>query len=358
MTKCIKLSYYEIAINAINVLQKSFYFGNRCIFVIKVVCGFIAKISGDALVIFYFYVECPRGALFCFGGKYLMQSTLNFKDTVERNLCLGKYYNSSPFNSRYRSWIQCRDKFLSAYKNGTREITKNALDDLSLRLAFYLASWGMYRGSSALLFNDYKVHIHAVKEVFNSQYDVLWNYDPFRQDVNVLPKWLFSNNGGLRDKYDSIQRATNYPRKTKSSNNCASNTLITKVMLGTWGCIPAYDEFFKAGLRYFGLSDKLSSNAIQTMIDKLRLFKEVHQTIVLCSSNGYTPMKVIDAYFWEIGYLSSFANELISSKKAVSQSRKEHINNYLGDILKDCLDDNKKMYKKLQNLLPDKTLLK
>lgn len=287
-----------------------------------------------------------------------MQSTLNFKDTVERNLCLGKYYNSSPFNSRYRSWIQCRDKFLSAYKNGTREITKNALDDLSLRLAFYLASWGMYRGSSALLFNDYKVHIHAVKEVFNSQYDVLWNYDPFRQDVNVLPKWLFSNNGGLRDKYDSIQRATNYPRKTKSSNNCASNTLITKVMLGTWGCIPAYDEFFKAGLRYFGLSDKLSSNAIQTMIDKLRLFKEVHQTIVLCSSNGYTPMKVIDAYFWEIGYLSSFANELISSKKAVSQSRKEHINNYLGDILKDCLDDNKKMYKKLQNLLPDKTLLK
>lgn len=287
-----------------------------------------------------------------------MQSTLNFKDTVERNLCLGKYYNSSPFNSRYRSWIQCRDKFLSAYKNGTREITKNALDDLSLRLAFYLASWGMYRGSSALLFNDYKVHIHAVKEVFNSQYDVLWNYDPFRQDVNVLPKWLFSNNGGLRDKYDSIQRATNYPRKTKSSNNCASNTLITKVMLGTWGCIPAYDESFKAGLRYFGLSDKLSSNAIQTMIDKLRLFKEVHQTIVLCSSNGYTPMKVIDAYFWEIGYLSSFANELISPKKAVSQSRKEHINNYLGDILKDCLDDNKKMYKKLQNLLPDKTLLK
>ena len=287
-----------------------------------------------------------------------MQSTLNFKDTVERNLCLSKYSNTSFYNSRYRSWIQCREKFLSAYQKCNGEITKNVLDDLSLRLAFYLASWGMYRGSSALLFNDYKVHIPAVKELFDSQYNVLWNYEPFSQDVNALPKWLFSNNSGLRDKYDSIQRATNYPRKTKSSNNCASNTLITKVMLGTWGCIPAYDEFFKAGLRYFGLSDSLSSNAIQTMIDKLHPFNEVHQTIDFYSSKGYTPMKIIDAYFWEIGYLSSFANELISSKKTVSQSRKDYINNYLDGILKDCFDDNKKMCKKLQNLLPDKSLLK
>lgn len=129
-------------------------------------------------------------------------------------------------------------------------------------------------------------------------------------------------------------------------------------MLGTWGCIPAYDEFFKAGLRYFGLSDRLSSNAIHTMIVKLRPLNEVHQTIDFYALKGYTPMKIIDAYFWEIGYLSSFANELISSKKAVSQSRKDYINNYLGGILKDCLDDNKKMCKKLQNLLPDKTLLK
>lgn len=287
-----------------------------------------------------------------------MQSTLNFKDTVERNLCLGKYSNASFYNSRYRSWIQCREKFLSAYQNCTGEITENALDDLSLRLAFYLASWGMYRGSSALLFNDYQVHTSAIEELLDSKYNALWNYDPFRQGTNTLPKWLFNNNGGLRDIYDQIQQKTNYPRKTNSSNNCASNTLITKVMLGTWGCIPAYDEFFKAGLRYFGLSDRLSSNAIQTMIEKLRPFNEVHQTIDFYSSYGYTPMKIIDAYFWEIGYLSSFANELISSKKAVSQSRKDYINNYLGGILKDCLDDNKKMCKKLQNLLPDKTLLK
>ena len=93
------------------------------------------------------------------------------------------------------------------------------------------------------------------------------------------------------------------------------------------------------------------------MIDKLHPFNEVHQTIALYSSNGYTPMKIIDAYFWEIGYLSSFANELTSSKKAVSQSRKDYINDYLGGILKDCLN-NENMCKKLQDLLPDKTLLK
>jgi hypothetical protein len=46
-------------------------------------------------------------------------------------------------------------------------------DYLSLQLSFYLASWGMYRGSSFLLQKDYKVHIPAVKELLNEKYDNL-----------------------------------------------------------------------------------------------------------------------------------------------------------------------------------------
>ena len=38
------------------------------------------------------------------------------------------------------------------------------LDYLSLQLAFYLASWGMYRGSSFLIQKDYRVHIPVVRE--------------------------------------------------------------------------------------------------------------------------------------------------------------------------------------------------
>lgn len=38
------------------------------------------------------------------------------------------------------------------------------LDYLSLQLAFYLASWGMYRGSSFLLQKYYRVHIHVERD--------------------------------------------------------------------------------------------------------------------------------------------------------------------------------------------------
>lgn len=48
---------------------------------------------------------------------------------------------------------------------------------MSLQLAFYLASWGMYRGSSFLLQKDYRVHIPVVKELLQKKYDVLLGAD-------------------------------------------------------------------------------------------------------------------------------------------------------------------------------------
>ena len=49
-------------------------------------------------------------------------------------------------NGRYRSWEHCYKTF-----NDARNSTSPDLDYLSLHLGFYLASWGMYRGSSFLL---------------------------------------------------------------------------------------------------------------------------------------------------------------------------------------------------------------
>lgn len=57
-------------------------------------------------------------------------------------------------NGRYRSWEHCYSNFYHARGKDNAD-----LDYLSLQLAFYLASWGMYRGSSFLLQKDYKVHI-------------------------------------------------------------------------------------------------------------------------------------------------------------------------------------------------------
>lgn len=81
-----------------------------------------------------------------------------------------------PF-SRYKSWEYCH-KIFNDYHEKKEEITDEEYDSLALNLAFYLASWGMYRGSSFLLQRDYKTHIGAVKEIMKDKYKDLWNYDP------------------------------------------------------------------------------------------------------------------------------------------------------------------------------------
>lgn len=74
-------------------------------------------------------------------------------------------------NGRYRSWEHCYSNFCHA-----RERDEVDYDYLSLQLAFYLASWGMYRGSSFLLQKDYKVHIPVVEELLQTKYKFAMNY--------------------------------------------------------------------------------------------------------------------------------------------------------------------------------------
>lgn len=143
-------------------------------------------------------------------------------------------------NGRYRSWEHCYSYFIKA--RGSQEID---YDYLSLQLAFYLASWGMYRGSSFLLQKDYKVHIPVVKELLNEKYDVLAGIDciGFKDDSNQ--KLLQDINSFLEQYYDKIRHKV----KGQELKNQLSFTLITKILMGTLGCVPAYDRYFIAGIK-------------------------------------------------------------------------------------------------------------
>ena len=61
---------------------------------------------------------------------------------------------------RYRSWGHCYRYF--ARRRRIR--SAQGIDHGALQLGFYLASWGMYRGSSFLLWKDYRIHRYAVRE--------------------------------------------------------------------------------------------------------------------------------------------------------------------------------------------------
>ena len=186
------------------------------------------------------------------------------------NKILDEFFNTwkDDTNSRYLSWEHCY-KF---FKSNKIKILKdeNLLDLASLNLAFYLASWGMYRGSSNLLWNDYKIHKTLIK--------------------NLLEKCdnLYKTNV----QFDDIKPAYDEIKKYYGEHNITpTDTLITKVLMGIFGCVPAYDNFFFFFLSKHKITQRFNKSSykkLQNLSDKI--YKKNFP-------NNYPPMRLIDAYF-------------------------------------------------------------
>ena len=59
---------------------------------------------------------------------------------------------------------------------------------------------------------------------------------------------------------------TYYIKGLPNSNTYPSNTLVTKILLGTLGCVPAYDRYFIDGMKQSNLPNKkFSPNSIKTL---------------------------------------------------------------------------------------------
>lgn len=248
----------------------------------------------------------------------------SIKDKIERFYNLFSNYNiEGGQNTRYKSWEWCHDAFLKykkTYNKSNNEVEKNEIVEfLSLHLAFYLASWGMYRGSSFLLQRDYKAHKKAVTYVLEKQYDVLWNYAPNETNIENAKHLIFDKDKGI------------YWRIKKSYEpDIATETLTTKILMGTFGCVPAFDRFLKEGIStYISLNgDVIDGSTLNKTIEDKRYdtfvalaklaIKNKHDFTV-SSTFIYPPMKCVDMYLWEIGYELDIANGLISTSNAVAK---------------------------------------
>src|SRR5215469_12782004 len=89
---------------------------------------------------------------------------------------------------RYRSWEHCY-RFFRARTPAALIADKDAA---ALQLGFYLASWGMYRGSSFLLQHAYTVHLRAVDRLVALQLLPLWEkeFGAEPADVCLVPTVL------------------------------------------------------------------------------------------------------------------------------------------------------------------------
>lgn len=200
-------------------------------------------------------------------------------------------------NGRYKSWEHCYIHFMNARK----EQSPN-LDFLSLHLAFYLASWGMYRGSSFLLQKDYLVHIPVVEEILKPEYNQLAGIECKEYLENKNLDLLKKLNETLVNIYNPIRLSV---RNGELRNNLSS-TLITKVLMGTLGCVPAYDRYFISGVKNKGVSTGIYNS--KSILKLANFYEDNREQLEFVRKRmkinelTYPQMKVLDMGFWQIGY--------------------------------------------------------
>lgn len=200
-------------------------------------------------------------------------------------------------HARYMSWGHCYKAF-SENRNITDEQT---VDYLALHLAFYLASWGMYRGSSFLLQKDYKVHIPIVKIIQEEKYNPLLGISAGDLCKRSNLALLDEIGARIRDCY-----AEEKPAFDDIVNN-ATDTLITKILLGTLGCVPAYDRYYvKSVKKYHISSGTYNRNSVYCVAkfycNNLDEFEKLRHEINKCGIE-YPPMKLMDMCFWQDAYI-------------------------------------------------------
>ena len=201
--------------------------------------------------------------------------------------------NSDP-NDRLRSWEHCYKSFHDARGCKTAD-----QDYLSLMLAFYLA---MYRGSSFLLQKDYKIHRPVVEEILKPQYDSLFGIECIKLRETEQQKQLQSLCSNMSEYYDGIRKTV----KSNDVKNKLSDTLITKVLMGTLGCVPAYDRFFVEGVKSQGVT--IGNYSIKSLLNLVDFYESNTEHLEKCRKNlfaydlQYPQMKLIDMGFWQIGF--------------------------------------------------------
>lgn len=158
----------------------------------------------------------------------------------------------------------------------------------------------MYRGSSFLLQHTYTIHLGVIDQLIAPRFSVLWEqeFGAGDDDLNLVPIILETINA-VREAYR--------PFAPSAESRQASDTLVTKIILGTFGCLPACDRFFidgfkSANFRYSYLNAKFLERILKFCKDNLRELREAQESIERTGGMRYPLMKLVDMYFWQVGF--------------------------------------------------------
>ena len=196
------------------------------------------------------------------------------------------------------AWEHCYSVFHSAFDGGERD--ENLL---CLNLACYLANWGMYRGSSFLTKFDYQIHTPIVELILDDRFRLLHGASCETIANDDALKLLFEVVKEMKAHYRKF-RDKNVKKKPSSP---ISDVLITKILLGTFGCVPAYDSYFVAGLGHadIGITKAFNHKSIKALAklyaDNMPVFESARENMVFGNGLVYPQMKLLDMGIWNVG---------------------------------------------------------
>jgi hypothetical protein len=160
------------------------------------------------------------------------------------------YLGMRGVDQRYSSYDYCFNYFSAVHESDESALrfTNGQMEIACLQLGFYLASWGMYRGSGQLI-------RHSARRLATTVETILMAPDEI---------WTIDADGYSIENRDTILQVAEDLRRTLPSP--ASDTLVTKIMLGVFGCVPALDSYFVRG---FGLSSNrpLRASTLEAIAD-------------------------------------------------------------------------------------------
>lgn len=199
---------------------------------------------------------------------------------------VGRYLTARDPSARYTSFDYCFNHF-QQHRGAVKAWGDPIGMEVScLQLGFYLASWGMLRGSAELLQRSVR-HLVPLVEVIADVPAEVWDLDLDDYDKDGIDL-VHRTAADVRDALRPLQ---------------ASDILVTKVMLGVFGCVPAFDTYFKKG---FGVSTFSKGSlrlvgefyrANSAQIDALRQ-PTLDFTTGQPTARLYTRAKVVDMIFF------------------------------------------------------------
>ena len=169
-----------------------------------------------------------------------------------------EFTSASKANQRYASFDYCYNYFL------TTEDLKKDIEKSCLTLGFYLASWGMFRGSSFLL-----------KRAQNTLNQLLTYISSLDRSV-----WKIDVDDYSEQNIDTIIHIYNEIKGSLIDDRKADLTLITKVLLGVFGFVPAFDSFFTAAFRDISDGECGFRRVNRNSLSVIKKFYEVNQRAI------------------------------------------------------------------------------